>query len=93
MCVSVYTLKFRKPKRPGKRMSETETTVVEVIAKSSPPVVVSGLALGGVSLSEWVLLATLLYTLLATFFLIRDKAYRPWMDKRRKQFKPRKLGG
>lgn len=59
-----------------------ETSVVDAITKSSPPVVVTGLSLGGVSLNEWVMIATLAYTLLQAFFLIRDKLYRPWKEKR-----------
>jgi hypothetical protein len=60
----------------------TETTVMEALGKSSPPVLVTGLTLGGVSLNEWVMIATLAYTVLQAAFLIRDKLYRPWKEKR-----------
>lgn len=55
-----------------------KSTLVEV-AKASPPVTVTGLSLYGVSLQEWVLLATLVYTLLQLYFLLRDK----WWAKRK----------
>lgn len=60
----------------------TDTSVVETLSKTSPPVVVTGLTLGGVSLNEWVMIATLAYTVLQLFFLVRDKVYRPWKEKR-----------
>jgi antibiotic biosynthesis monooxygenase (ABM) superfamily enzyme len=64
-------------------MSEqTETTYVDALTKSSPSVLVTGLTLGGFSLNEWVLILTLVYTLLQTYFLVRDKAYRPWKERR-----------
>lgn len=34
-------------------------------AKLAPPVAVTGLTLGGIQLQDWVLIATLVYTLLA----------------------------
>lgn len=42
-------------------------------AKATPPLAVCGGILSGVSLSDWVLLATLLYTVLQTYFLLRDR--------------------
>jgi len=47
-------------------------------AKAAPAVTVGGLTLFGVGLSDWVLLATLIYTVLQVFFLLRDKWYKPW---------------
>ena len=44
-------------------------------ARAAPAVTVTGLSLFGVSLSEWVFLLTIVYTLLQMFFLIRDKWY------------------
>lgn len=55
-----------------------KSTLVEV-AKASPPVAVTGLSLYGVSLQDGVLLATLVYTLLQLYFLLRDK----WWAKRK----------
>ena len=56
--------------------------MMEAITKTSPPVAISGLALWGISLNEWVLIGTLVYTTLQTFFLLRDKVYRPWKQKK-----------
>ena len=44
----------------------------------SPPVAVTGLSLAGISLQDWVLVATLVYTVVSLVFLIRDKVYLPW---------------
>ena len=41
----------------------TESVSV-VVAKNSPPVVVASLTLCGITLQEWVLLATLIYTVI-----------------------------
>lgn len=56
--------------------TKTELTVEAV--RLSPPIAVTGLSLYGVSLQDWVLAATLIYTVLSLVFLIRDKLYRPW---------------
>lgn len=45
-------------------------------AKAAPPVTVVGMTLGGVSLQEWVLILTAVYTVLQIGFLIRDKVLR-----------------
>lgn len=50
-------------------------------ARLSPPVAITGLSLWGVSLQDWVLIATLIYTVVSFVFLLRDKVYRPWKDK------------
>jgi hypothetical protein len=55
------------------------TTAQEMVTeglKAAPPVTVTGLALGGIQLSDIVLLLTALYTVLQIFFLIRDKWWR-----------------
>ena len=49
-------------------------------AKTAPPLTVVGLSLAGVSLQDWVLIITLIYTALSLIFLIRDKLYRPWKE-------------
>ena len=51
-------------------------------AKAAPPVTVVGMSLGGASLQEWVLILTAIYTVLQLVFLIRDKVYKPWRNKR-----------
>lgn len=50
-------------------------------ARAAPPLSVVGLSLMGVSLQDWVLIITLIYTVLSLIFLIRDKVYRPWRNK------------
>lgn len=45
--------------------------------KAIPTIAVGGLTLFGVGLSDWVLLATLFYTVAQIAFLFRDKWYRP----------------
>jgi hypothetical protein len=42
-------------------------------AKATPPVTVAGLSLWGVTLHEWVLILTAVYTVLQIGFLLRDK--------------------
>lgn len=54
-----------------------------VVVAGAPPAGISGLKLLGLTLPDWVLLATALYTVLALFVLIRDKFYLPWKEKRR----------
>lgn len=40
------------------------------IVKAAPPVTVSGMGLAGVTLNEWVLLATLIYTVVQTLIAL-----------------------
>lgn len=54
----------------------TQDTLTEA-AKASPPVTVGGLTLVGVPLSDWLIIATLVYTVLQIVFLLRDKWYTP----------------
>lgn len=58
----------------------SQDTLAEA-SKAAPPVTVGGLSLVGVPLSDWLIIATLVYTVLQIVFLIRDKLYRPWKDK------------
>jgi len=58
---------------------------IPVSAKLTPPAAVSGAVLFGIPLQSWVLWATLIYTGLNVFFLIRDKVIRPWLKKRNEQ--------
>lgn len=46
------------------------------ITKAAPPVTVTGLSLFGVTLNEWVLIATLTYTLLQMGYFIYTKFIR-----------------
>jgi hypothetical protein len=59
----------------------TKTELAVEAVRISPPVAVTGLSLYGVSLQDWVLVVTLIYTALSLIFLIRDMVYRPWKDK------------
>lgn len=59
-------------------------TVIEAV-KSAPPVSVGTLTLMGVSLSDWTLILTGIYTLVLLYVLIRDKIVAPWLERRRKR--------
>lgn len=63
-------------------MSTHNETLTYEIARVSPPVAVTGVSLAGVTLQDWVLVVTLIYTVLNGFFLLRDKVYIPWKEKR-----------
>ena len=58
----------------------TQDTLTEA-TKAAPPVIVGGLTLVGVPLSDWLIIATLVYTVLQIVFLVRDKLYGPWKEK------------
>ena len=53
-----------------------------MIAAGAPPAGISGLMFLGLSLPDWVLLGTAIYTLLALIALIRDKYWQHWEDRR-----------
>lgn len=55
---------------------------LDFAVKASPPAGVAGITFLGVSLPDWVLILTLVYTVLALFALVRDKYLKPWRDKR-----------
>lgn len=40
------------------------------VAKASPPIAVSGLTLAGVQLQDWLIMATILYTLIQIIILL-----------------------
>lgn len=46
------------------------------VGRASPSLTVAGLSMAGVSLSDWVLLATLVYTLLQTGWFVYSKFIR-----------------
>ena len=60
-----------------------ETGVTMAVAKTSPPVVVSGLTLAGVQLQDWLILATILYTLIQIIILLPKlkQSFSEWRDK------------
>ena len=60
-----------------------ETGVTMAVAKTSPPVVVSGLTLAGVQLQDWLILATILYTLIQIIILLPKlkQSFKEWRKK------------
>lgn len=50
--------------------------ILQEAYKAGPPATVATLTLAGVALQDWVLLATLGYTILQLYFLLRDKWWR-----------------
>lgn len=62
-------------------MSQTNHELSLELTKATPTITVGGLTLFGVGLADWVLILTIIYTLLQLFFLLRDKWYRPRKDK------------
>ncbi len=56
------------------KMLNIEAQAGELVAaatKGSPPLAVTGLAIAGVPLQDWVLVATLVYTVLQIVLLVR----------------------
>lgn len=51
-------------------VQEYSVDIANAAAKVSPPLTVTGVAAAGYSLQEWVLIATLVYTILQTAHLI-----------------------
>lgn len=49
-------------------------------AKASPPITVVGLALGGVSLQDWVFILTIIYLILQIGWLVYSKLIRGKRD-------------
>ena len=51
--------------------------------KTSPPVVVSGLTLAGVQLQDWLIMATILYTVIQIIISLPElkKSLKEWRDK------------
>lgn len=57
--------------------SGAAATVAGMAAKSAPPVAVSGLTLAGVSLNDWVLVATLAWIGIQAGFFIWSNIIKP----------------
>ena len=55
--------------------------LVEDTIKASPSVTVAGLTVLGVPVQEWLILATIVYTFLQIYFLLRDKWWRQRKDR------------
>lgn len=58
-------------------MTSPHSELFSEALKAAPPVTVGSLTLFGVGLSDYVLLATLIYTVLQVGFLLRDKWLTP----------------
>ena len=60
-----------------------ETGVTMAVAKTSPPVVVSGLTLTGVQLQDWLIMATILYTVIQIIILLPKlkQSFKEWRKK------------
>ena len=52
------------------------------LAKASPALTATSLILFGYPLTEWVVLGSFVLIALQLFFIVRDKLYQPWKDKR-----------
>ena len=60
-----------------------ESGLSMAVAKVSPPVVVSGLTLGGVQLQDWLIIATLIYTVIQIIILLPKlkQSFSDWRNK------------
>lgn len=69
----------------GDPMHENANETLAVVAKSSPPAIVTALHLGGLTLADWVAILTILYLALQIGLLIPrylDK-WRGWRSRRK----------
>lgn len=56
---------------PSRHVPEGVTgEAIAAVTKATPPVTVSALSIAGVSLQDWVLIATLIYTVLQLLLLV-----------------------
>ncbi|WP_299307852.1 hypothetical protein [uncultured Croceicoccus sp.] len=55
---------------PPRQLSEGAGDYVTAFGKAAPPIAVSGVTAAGMSLQDWVLVATLVYTIAQTAHLI-----------------------
>ncbi len=60
-----------------------ESGLSMAVAKTSPPLVVSGLTLGGVQLHDWLIMATILYTVIQIIILLPKlkQSFNDWRNK------------
>lgn len=59
--------------------------VVSASLKVAPPLTVSGLTAGGVTMQDWVYIGTLIYLAFQIFVIIRDKIIREWSASKSKK--------
>ena len=60
-----------------------ENGLTMAAAKVSPPVIVSGLTVAGVQLQDWLIMATLLYTVIQIIILLPKlkQSFKEWRKK------------
>ena len=60
-----------------------ETGVTMAAIKTSPPVVVSGLTLAGVQLQDWLIMTTILYTVIQIIIALPKlkQSFKEWRNK------------
>ena len=60
-----------------------ESGLSMAVAKVSPPVIVSGMTLAGVQLQDWLILATILYTVIQIIILLPKlkQSFSEWRGK------------
>lgn len=60
-----------------------ESGLSMAVAKTSPPLVVSGLTLAGVQLQDWLIMATILYTVIQIIILLPKlkQSFSEWRNK------------
>lgn len=60
-----------------------ESGLSMAVAKTSPPVVVSGLTVAGIQLQDWLIIATILYTLIQIIILLPKlkQSFSEWRKK------------
>ncbi len=60
-----------------------ENGLTMAVAKVSPPVIVSGLTVAGVQLQDWLIMATLLYTVIQIIIALPElkQSFKEWRKK------------
>lgn len=65
-------------KEKGVSLQHTSGEYIAAVGKATPPLAVVGVEAAGLTLQDWVLISTLVYTVLQTVHLI----YKFWKDRR-----------
>ena len=60
-----------------------ESGLTMAAIKTSPPVIVTGVTLAGVQLQDWLIMATILYTLIQIIILLPElkQSFKEWRNK------------
>lgn len=80
MTHSALSLSGKSGNDRGLTVRATDTGAAVEALKATPPAAVSGMALWGISLEDWVFILTAIYLILQMIFLLRDKL---WARKRK----------